>query len=171
MAITQLDGHRNLVIPRIKFQFCNLFEEIISRRKERFSGIGAVVYDSEKLSNLNSIKLRPSIQIPRGYSLEDIDGMSKFLIEMSSLENPLHDGFVFFNESGKFTHAAQYFAPPPIHGVNPNENYGTRYHAVLFGSYIDGVIIAGGITSGNHYYIFEKGRFLKGDSNTNEKKF
>src|SRR3989344_8888642 len=171
MAITQLNRHRNLVIHRIKSQFCNLFEEIVSGRKERFSGIGAVVYDSEKLANLNSVKLRPSIQIPRRYSLEDIGKMSKFLIEMSLLENPLHDGFVFFNESGEFTHAAQYFAPPPIYGVNPNENYWTRYHAVLFGSYIDGVIIVGGITSGNHYYIFEKGRFLKGDSNINEEKF
>jgi hypothetical protein len=149
-------------IGTIKKDFYCLLEGIVRREKHNFAGIGMLVYDSNSFDNLNSVPLRPSISLPTSLSLGKQDTLN-FLVNAASIDSPIHDGFIFFNEKGLLTHISQYFGPPPVKNVEPNENYGTRYHAVLFGSYLKGVIIAGGVTSGNHYYIFEHGKLKKGN--------
>jgi len=152
----------NKIIRTVKKDFYCLLEEIVKKEKSNFAGIGMLVYDSKSLNHLNSIPLRPSTFIPNSLLLGKQDTLN-FLINATSNNSPIHDGFVFFNEDGLLTHVSQYFGPPPIKNIKPNEKYGTRYHAVWFGSYMKGVIIAGGVTSGNHYYIFEQGKLKKWD--------
>lgn len=149
-------------VQAIKSDFYCLLERIVNSPKHEFSGIGLLVYDSRFFDNLNCVSLRPSASIPSTLLLNKQDTVD-FLVDSASLSSPIHDGFIFFNENGLLTHVSQYFGPPPIRNVRPNEKYGTRYHAVLFGSYSQGVIIAGGITSGNHYYVFEHGELKKSD--------
>ncbi len=147
----------------IKNSFYRLLEEIVPREKHRFSGLGLLVYDSMSFDDLNSLSLRPSNAISSSLFLGKQSTVD-FLIDSASIDSPTHDGFIFFNEKGLLTHISQYFGPPPVKNIEPNEDYGTRYHAVWFGSYLEGVIIAGGITSGNHYYIFEHGELKKTDA-------
>ncbi len=134
--------------------------------------MGLLVYDSNSFDNLNSLSLRPSNCIPSSLFLDKPDTIN-FLIDSASLDSPIHDGFIFFNEEGLLTHVSQHFGPPPIKNIQPHKDYGTRYHAVWFGSYLEGVIISGGITSGNHFYIFEHGKLKKHDDKTknDQKKF
>lgn len=149
-------------IETIKRDFYCLLEEIVQREKQRFSGIGLLVYDSNSFDNISSLSLRPSISIPSSLLLGERDTVN-FLIDSASIDSPIHDGFIFFNEKGLLTHVSQYFGPPPVKNVEPNEKYGTRYHAVWFGSFLEGVIITGGVTSGNHFYVFEHGELKKSD--------
>jgi hypothetical protein len=83
------------------------------------------------------------------------------LLEITDESNYLHDGFIFFNETGDLTHVSQYFAPMPRGIIIPNEKYGTRYRTAQYGSFLEGIILIGTINHDKRYYIFEKGICIK----------
>lgn len=149
----------NSKLSDIRSNLTQLLEHIIVDKKYKFSGLGIVVYNTDKLSNLNTYSLQPHVNVPPSLKLNNIETL-EYLERISSNEHPVHDGFIYFNEVGELTHISQYFHPLPIHDIKPNIYHGTRYHATLFGSYIDGVIFTAGITSSEYYYIFSKGKIV-----------
>jgi len=118
---------------------------------KKFSGIGIVVYETAE--NLPNVSLRSSTPRLLNDTLQD-------LVNLSTLDNPYHDGFHFLNSSLKLTHVAQYFSPPiPLSYELPtNELFGGRYVAALFGSCLPGVIATGIATQAHRVAVFESGR-------------
>jgi hypothetical protein len=145
----------------VKKSFYNILKKISKEYNgDSFTGIGMTLYQTGSFSEKNHCDLRPSIPCPKNVSLEE-EGTVKVLLEIADCESPLHDGFVFFNEKGVLTHISQYFVPPPVDDIIPNESYGTRYHSAQFGSLIEGVILTGVLCCDREPHLFEKGKEVR----------
>lgn len=138
-----------------------LLKRISLMEIENFSGLGVVLYQSDVLSELTHFNTRPSVQCPKGLRIREEDCFG-FLSQLTRNSANLHDGFVFINQDGELTHVAQYFVPPIIPDIEPNDQRGIRYHSAQFGSCVDGVIATGIVGSdlvgcyfikGNVYFL------------------
>lgn len=145
----------------VKESFSRTLEEISKKAGFSFSGIGLLLYETGVFSGEYHSDLRPSFSRPKGIVLGKKETIET-LLRISDKSNPLHDGFIFFNEKGEMTHVSQYFSPLVIgKRIIPNENYGTRYRAAQYGSLLEGVILTGTVNSDHRYHIFHKGRHLE----------
>jgi hypothetical protein len=115
---------------------------------DNFSGLGVVLYDSNTLPGGIRMAIRGKQPELGGLFLTEQDSLN-FLIELTKHNSPYHDGFVFINERGQLTHVSQYFVPPIVPEIIPNETAGVRYHTALFGSYLNGVIATGVVSGSN----------------------
>ncbi len=97
---------------------------------ENFSGIGIVVY-GDGFSEASHCDLRPDIKCPQ-YSILD-DEVFQYLIKISDYHHALHDGFHMVNEQGILTHVAQYFVPPVVKDLQPNQEHGVRLYSSMCG--------------------------------------
>lgn len=137
------------------FELC---KKIVERNPQNFSGIGLVVYDSKVFDQRKHCNLRPDIMCP-SYKLDD-DEMVDYLVDISDYHNTLHDGFLMVNEKGILTDVAQYFVPPVIDGLFPNQYHGVRFHSSLCGSKMEGVIFIAIICSDESVYILKDGEII-----------
>ncbi len=64
------------------------------------------------------------------------------------------------NKGGYLTHVAQYFVPPIVKGLIPNQEHGVRLYSSMCGSMIEGVLFIGMISSDNQVFIFANGEYL-----------
>lgn len=124
---------------------------------DNFSGIGLILYHNNYILSKFHADLRPSAKIPCNIKLGNRKTI-QYLLKIANINNNLHDGFILFNSSGKLTHVAQYFCPPPIKGLIPNESYGVRYRVAQYGSFLKGVILTGTINHDKKIHCFENGR-------------
>lgn len=138
------------------YETYELLEEIVSTNPENFSGIGLVVYDSKKLDRKSHCDLRPNIKTPQ-YSIHD-KGLVDYLIHISDYHNTLHDGFHMMNESGVLTHVAQYFVPPIVENLAPDQDHGVRVHSSICGSTLQGVLFIAVVCSNSNIYLFQDGK-------------
>jgi len=140
-----------------KRSFFSTLKEVSESTAENFSGLGLLLYETGIFSKKHYEDLRPSFPPPRNVRLGD-ESAVRTLLEVSNNLNPLHDGFIFFNEKGDLTHVSQYFFPQPARDIVLNEAYGTRYRAAQYGSLIRGVILTGVINHDCRYFVFSKGK-------------
>lgn len=136
-----------------------LCKKVIARKPMNFSGIGLVTYDTNEFDENLHCNLRPNIDCPH-YSVDN-EKLVDYLIDISDYHNTLHDGFHMMNEKGILTHVAQYFVPPVIYGLTPNQDHGVRFHSSLCGSTLKGVLFITIICSDESIYIFEDGEICK----------
>jgi len=129
---------------------------------ENFKGIGIVLYDSRILHGSIHTNTRSESLLPKKPNIFDKDCID-FLSDVTSWDSPYHDGFIFVNENGQITDVAQYFVPPIVPEILPNETAGIRYHSALYGSIITGVMATGIVNSKHEPYFFQEGKqyFLK----------
>lgn len=137
-----------------------LLKKIKSKENNYFSGIGLVVYDS-KFDHASHCDLRPDIKSPC-YSVTD-DNICDYFVNISDYHHTLHDGFHMMNNDGILTHVAQYFVPPVVKGLTPNQEHGVRLFSSMCGSTIGGVLFIGVISSSNKIYIFQSGEYINID--------
>ncbi len=147
----------------IKVKFIETLKVISNSAGKGFSGLGILLYDSNRFLKLHFSDLRPSFSCPQGLCLGDEKTIS-YLFKIAEITSPLHDGFIFFNELGRLTHISQYFAPLPINKIIPNENYGTRYRTAQYGSLLEGVLLIGVICHDMNFFIFSKGRIVNSNN-------
>ncbi len=136
----------------------NLCTKVIETKQPNFSGIGLVVYDTATFDESRHCNLRPDITCPP-YRVDD-ERIVDYLMEISDYHNTLHDGFHMVNEKGILTHVAQYFVPPVINGVMPNQYHGVRFHSSLCGSTLEGVLFIAIICSDESIYILKDGKVV-----------
>lgn len=144
----------------LKIKFYDTINLISKYAGNSFSGIGILLYDTIFFSKKHYSDLRPSIICPKGFFLGE-KKLINYLLEISEIYNPLHDGFIFFNEMGQLTHISQYFAPLPNGKIIPNECYGTRYRTAQYGSLLKGVLLIGIVCHDKNYFIFSNGEVIK----------
>lgn len=143
-------------------------KQVKERLSDGFSGIGLVAYDSLSFSPSNHCDLRPGINLPY-HSIYDED-ISRFLLDISSYRNTLHDGFHFINQDGIVTHVAQYFVPAIVETLHPHPEHGVRLYSSICGSTIPGVLFIATVCSNGDIYIFRSGKevdlnkILKGEN-------
>ena len=137
-------------------KFRNTLRDISISNITDFSGIGIILYDSNVLLTSTHTDTRSTFPSLDHLSLEDQDCLD-FLIYLSQHSSPCHDGFVFFNEKGVLTHIAQYFVPPIVPGIKPNESAGIRFHSAKYGSCINGIIATGVVSRKQLAYYFIEG--------------
>lgn len=145
---------------KIKKLFVQLLKDIVSNASNNkitnFSGIGLVLYNSKSFSRKHRSDLRPSIKCPENIWINQRSTID-FLLNISKKSHPCHDGYHFFNEKGQLTYVAQYFWPPIVPEIKPNEQHGTRDLSAKYGSCIKGVIAIGIVHSDHQTFYFEKG--------------
>ena len=144
-------------MEKIKNNFVKLLKKLAKDKKNRFSGLGLILYDQQYLKNIPTISLKPSILCPNGISIQSKKAIN-YLLEISENSHILHDGFHFFNHNGILTHISQFLAPPICPELVYNELNGSRYLTALYVSKIKGVIATGIITQGYNVYYFENGK-------------
>ena len=142
----------------LKEQAFELCKKIVKKNPQNFSGIGLVVYDSMLFDQHNHCNLRPDIECPH-YHLDD-EEIIDYLVDISDYHNTLHDGFHMANEEGILTDVAQYFVPPVIEGLLPNQYHGVRFHSSLCGSTMKGVKFIAVICSDESVYILKNGKII-----------
>lgn len=128
-----------------------------------FKGLGIVLYDSRILNKVFHADIR-SVNIILGKKPNIFDeNCINFLCDVTMWDSPYHDGFIFVNENGEVTDVAQYFVPPVVPGLLPNESAGIRFHSALYGSCVTGVVATGIVSSKHEPYFFMGGKqyFLK----------
>lgn len=145
------------------FELC---KKIVSKRQPNFSGIGLVVYDSQIFDPHKHCDLRPDIECLH-YSIKD-EEIIDYLNEISDYHNTLHDGFHMVNEEGILTDVAQYFVPPIVKGLYPNQYHGVRFHSSLCGSTMEGVLLIAVICSNESIYILQNGKVIFKEEHANE---
>ncbi len=80
------------------------------------------------------------------------------LLEVSTNDNIWHDGFHLISSDFHLTHFCQYFSTPIVESASIEYNYGSRYRTALYGSYLDGVIACGVISSNFKAAVFTQGK-------------
>lgn len=140
------------LIEKLRF----LLKKFQNKKNQDFSGLGVVIYHSDRLPTSAHFSIRPSIRFPKGLQITAKECL-ELLNQASRSSNPIHDGFIFFNQEGELTHLAQYFVPPVVPGIVPNRSHGIRYHSAQFGSCLEGVIATGIVCANLNSYYFVKG--------------
>ncbi|GJL65382.1 MAG: hypothetical protein NPIRA05_03530 [Nitrospirales bacterium] len=128
--------------------------KLFREAEEPFSGLGLLVCDET-----SKIPLYPLYR-----SIPQLSGTNLYekLREISSFNNPHHDGFHIVSSKLELTHVAHYFYPPPVKGMSldSHKHYGARYFVAQTGSVINGVFYTA-VVGGNYgVCIFENGREL-----------
>ena len=131
------------------------FSNIVNINPEHFSGIGLVVYNSTIFDPTSHSDLRPGYQ-PPGYHVTD-DVFCQYLAEISDYQNTFHDGFHMVDETGRLRFVAQYFVPPVVAALYPNQLHGVRLHSARCGSTLPGVIFIAVISSNFEIHFFQHG--------------
>ena len=137
----------------------NLCLKIAANDVRHFSGIGILVYDSKEFDENNHCDLRPEIKCET-YSVDD-QRLVDYLEHISDYDNTLHDGFHMMDENGILKYVAQYFVPPIVKGLRPNQGHGVRCYSSMCGSMLDGVLFIATICSDKSVYIYQKGEVYK----------
>ena len=109
--------------------------------------------------------MRPDIECPH-LSVDD-EEIIDYLSEISDYHNTLHDGFHMVNEKGVLTNVAQYFVPPIVEGLYPNQYHGVRLHSSLCGSTMEGILFIAVICSDDSIYILKEGKVVYKEVYTN----
>lgn len=135
-----------------------LLKAIKNSKPRDFSGIGLVAYDSGEFDSNCHCDLRPSSPI-RKLRLCDAE-LCDYLIDIANYHHPFHDGFLMINERGELTQVAQYFVPPVIQGLEPNQDHGVRLHSSICGSTMKGVLFIAVISSNLEINIFSMGKYV-----------
>jgi hypothetical protein len=126
-----------------------------------FSGLGIVVYKGISFNHIERVDLRPSISCPEDILLGTDRSVSE-LLRMGRSDSPVHDGFFLFDENGRLTHTAQLCIFRPHAEVKVNEQHGTRFLQLQFGSMEDTIILTGTISRFDHqYHIFQHGKIIR----------
>ncbi len=145
-----------------QFLINELYETLLRLYKESekpFPGIGILVCnDLENIPVFPLYKTSPSLVSSNLY-----DG----LLQISSLQSAYHDGFHVLSEKLKVTHAAQYFYPSPIPGMelDAHKHYGARYFVAKIGSMLPDVHCSAIVGSNYGVCVFEKGKLIKSYNN------
>lgn len=138
-------------------KFIGLVRETRKKKPKNFSGFGLVFYDSKSFLKKYITDLRPSAKFSESLFFGRKD-TTDFLIKISRRSHSYHDGYHFFDKNGRLTYVTQYFCPPIIPGIKPNESYGTRNLSGHYGVHIRGIIAIGIVHSNYRAFYFTKGK-------------
>lgn len=137
-------------------QTYKILNQIKDNITDGFSGIGLVAYDSSKFNPSSRCDLRPNFKC-KNFNIYD-ESICDYLAEISDYRSLFHDGFHFIDEQGVLTDIAQYFVPPIVSNLYPNQEHGVRLYSSICGSIIEGVLFISTICSNGEIYIYESGR-------------
>lgn len=146
-------------MENIEILFVKLIFKINRIQITAFSGIGLLLY-----SDINTIEpyhcnlLNSSDDIPNLH-LSSVE-LVNYLVNISSLNHPNHDGFHFINHNGYLTHVAQFLSPPIDKKYVNIHGQGSRTLCSLHGSILSGVLMVAIISSKRDIYFFKNGRAL-----------
>lgn len=143
---------------RLVLDTYRLLRKITEKTTEYFSGIGLVVYDSKRFDADSHCDLRPEINCPE-YKIIDEKAVD-YLAEISEYTHKLHDGFHMVNEDGVLKYVAQYFVPPVVKSLRPNQEHGVRLYSSMCGSLLEGVLFIGVISSDRTIFIIKEGQYI-----------
>lgn len=141
-------------------RFRQVLKTISTLDIENFKGIGIVLYDCRILNGSIHTNTRSKDLLSKKPNIFDEDCIN-FLCDVTKWDNPYHDGFIFVNENGQITDVAQYFVPPVVPGILPNESAGIRFHSALYGSFVTGIIATGVVSSKKEAFFFKNGLSLE----------
>ncbi len=143
---------------KLKQKLIRMLREINRKKIVNFAGLGIVLYDSEEFPLQHCASLRLSVNPPKNIDLNQPREAAQFFSQTSKNCHNLHDGYHLFNKEGKLTHVAQYFWPPIVKNIKPNESYGTRHLSAKYGSCLRGVIAIGIINRDRKIFYFINGK-------------
>lgn len=135
-----------------------LLKKIAEAAGNDFSGVGIIVYDEDVFDENRHCDLRPDVHCPHLHVADE--QMVTYLLGISAYGHALHDGFHMVNKEGYLTHVAQYFVPPIVKELSPNQEHGVRLYSSMCGSMIEGVLFIGMISSNNQVFLFVNGEYL-----------
>jgi hypothetical protein len=136
--------------------FLELTKELSMTEKKGFSGVGLVLYENmSTLSQYHCDLVDDDKKIPQ-LKVGSRD-LVAYLNEITDYQHPYHDGFHFINSEGFLTHVAQFFSPPVNKQVKNIQGQGARTYCAQCGSFIDGVLMVGSVSSKKYTHLFEKG--------------
>lgn len=123
-------------------QALGLLRLLSGRRSSRFSGIGIVFYHD--LATLPHMQLTNNVASPDLSRFAGTD-LADGLISISSMDNPLHDGFHFIDAtSWRLTHLSQFISPPIPQDAERNfHGTGARLIAAVLASLLPGIAYVG----------------------------
>jgi hypothetical protein len=127
---------------------------IDKKKTALFAGTGIIVYaDFTGLPVSPLKKSDPPFLLPKSgyYEIESC------LLEISAFDNNFHDGFHLIDTSFSLTHLSQYFAAPIIDSPKVEYEFGSRYRAAFYGSFISSVVACGVISNVHAPTIFQEG--------------
>jgi hypothetical protein len=114
-----------------------ILNEVKSRKKENFSGIGVITYN-----NLQQVPFSPLIdRLPENVFLpiHGIDRIIDLFLNINTTDSNFHDGFHLISREGILTHICCYFSPPIYVSDDVEYTFGGRYRAAHYGSFLTGV--------------------------------
>jgi DNA integrity scanning protein DisA with diadenylate cyclase activity len=119
--------------------------------KRDFTGLGVILWDGSHNLPVFPMRIDPDLK-------SSMDS-ARYLAEISSPDNNLHDGFHILNLDMRIVSLAQYFSPPIPAAIFPNRErkFGGRYLAALFGSSLPGVVLTGISTPTLGIAVFKNG--------------
>lgn len=145
-------------MKNIEILFKELIFQINPEENIAFSGIGLLLYN-----NSNSLR-QYHCNLAEGSGIPNLQMGSpeliQYLINISSLYHPCHDGFHFINQEGYLTHVAQFLSPPINRECVNIRGQGARTLCSLNGSLIKGVLMTAIISSKGDIYFFKNGHVL-----------
>lgn len=119
-----------------------------------FCGLGLVI--CENLAPDLHRDLRPTVRCPENLVLPSRQ-LRDYLSSVARLSSPLHDGFHFLDAEGRLTQVAQYFVPPLVRSLEPDQQHGVRVHSARCGSVLPGVILTCVLCSNFDLFVFRGG--------------
>lgn len=135
-----------------------ILERIERGKGSNFTGIGIILYKDISTIPYSPLRrtLPPDLRLP----VENIGQIVDALISINQSDSQFHDGFHLMSDVKKLTHICCYFSPPIAGNGEIEYEFGGRYRAAYYGSYLSGVSGIGVIGSNYGPTIFSKGKKL-----------
>lgn len=150
-----MDRKESFDIASIQEKLRKTLQEITKRATKKFSGIGLIVCNG-KMDPKCSMNLKPNINVPKNLKLGN-KGTTNYLLKISNVNHPAHDGYVFFGKDGKLKSISQYIQVQINPKIKPHPTHGVRYLTSLLASEMEGIEVVGNVSTSKDCYIFEKG--------------
>jgi hypothetical protein len=142
----------------IENELARLLKAVIEIERQDFSGLGIIVTDQPDKLPITNLKIADqSYRLP-AIGFQDILGT---ILQVSSGDNPYHDGFHVIEPPFSLVALSQYFSTPIIKGSDVDYRFGSRFRTALYGSTLPHVTAVGVISQSYEAAIFIKGRKLE----------
>ncbi|HTG65021.1 MAG TPA: hypothetical protein VL859_01475 [Flavobacterium sp.] len=131
-----------------------LCTDLNNLKSKNFEGIGLIVYKNFENLPVTSMNVN---EINFILPIINYDDILKKLIEISSSESKIQDGFHLLSNEFKLTHVSQYFSTPIMKEIIVENNYGSRYRTALYGSLLPSVSFTAVMSKNYGLIVFKKG--------------
>jgi hypothetical protein len=139
----------------IEKELARLLKAVIEVKTQDFSGLGIIVADHSNALPITDLKMADQTYRLPAIGFQDVLGT---ILQISSGNNPYHDGFHVIEPPFSLVALSQYFSTPIIKGSDVDYRFGSRFRTALYGSNLPHAIAVGVISQSYEPAIFIKGR-------------